>query len=374
MTEAIKLRVVHESEAERQYPRVKVPGFITISTTAGQKVFELRDVSAGGLGFVVDSDLLVAGKEYQAQLSTTLSGVEYRIKTAITLVHVDARKGFAGAHFQDIGRRELSALHLIINSYLCGDTLEPGDMINATTRDNFVKQRKKKKDDPGKLGFKAFFGTVFFGLIGLLALAVVAYQIYNQYLVDRSTTASISVDTLDVVMPRDGVFRSLIPEGENFVKSGQPIATYEVSALSFVDQETLSDASVINNLSSLANTGFSGTLFSPCDCIIKEVNALQGNQVSRGSTVITLVPEQAAPMVQAKFRFQDAAHLAKGKTVKLEVIGELKQLGGVISDYRMAENLLDSEGTRGVDVWVKPDQPLPLDWVNRPVQVVVSRL
>ncbi|WP_062264898.1 PilZ domain-containing protein [Endozoicomonas arenosclerae] len=367
--------LVHESEVQRQYPRVRLNGFISIQAGDSQISCELINISSGGVGFKVTDSELEAGATYTARIITAFAGVEYRINTSIVIVHIDSESHLAGAMFDDLGVRERSAIQLIINSYVSGELLEPEDMINGSKRDNFVTPRKKKKsDDPGKLGPKAFFGTAIYSLAGILACYLVLYQIYDHYLVDRSTTANLSINTVEMTMPRDAVFTSLIPEGETRVAKGQPLASYTVSAMSLINDRAINDPDVIENLDKLISQDFTTTLFSPCDCLIKEVGALDGTVVNRGKTIFQLIPDHQEVMVMAKFRFQDSAHLENNKNVVLEVVGENTTINGTISEFKMAQAALDAEGTRGVDVWIKPEEALPIEWVNRPVQVKVSRV
>jgi alginate biosynthesis protein Alg44 len=379
MNDLATKNLVHESEVQRQYPRVKLTGYISIKVGEAFKNYELMNLSSGGIGFKVTGSELESGEYYSARLVTAFAGVEYRIQTPLVIIYSDQKEESAGAMFDELGQRERSAIQLIVNSYISGELLEPEDMMNGSKRDNYVQPRKTKKvDDPGTLGFKAVFGTAIYSIIGLFAFFLVVYQVYDNYMVDRSTTASLSVTTIDVTMPRDAVFTNLIPEGatddSKRVIKGQPLASYTVSALSFIDEKALSDPEVISSLETLSSQDFTGTLFSPCDCLIKEVNAIEGALVNRGKPLFTLVPENQTVGVLAKFRFQDSAYLEAGKPVELEVVGEDKTVPGTIIEFKMAQAVLDAEGTRGVDVWIQPSGPLPVEWVSRPVQVKVSRL
>src|SRR3546814_19989805 len=45
--------VVHEAEAQRTHPRVRVPGIIHVAQSGGAHRYALNDLSAGGLSFGV---------------------------------------------------------------------------------------------------------------------------------------------------------------------------------------------------------------------------------------------------------------------------------------------------------------------------------
>ncbi len=375
MNEVVKHNIVHESEVQRQYPRVKVSGFVIFSNNKETRDCELINLSSGGIGFNVNQSIFTIGEELSCRLQIGFAGVEYSISVSVIICHLESDGAYVGARFDGLGQRERSAIQLIINSYISGNTVEPEDMINSTVRDNYVTVRKRKKnDDPGKLGIGAYLGTLMYGLIGLTAFALILLQIYDNYFVDRSVTASIGIKKLTVEMPKAGTFSSLLPLGSTHVKKGQPLGSYKVSALSFLDQEALKDQLLIDNLLDLGGKDFSGTLFSPCDCVINSVDAIDNSQVGRGDILFTLIPDQLKAEVHAKFRFQDASYLKVGKRVQLTVIGENKVMTGTVKDYRMAQSELDSEGTRGVDVWITTDEPIAINLLDRPVQVKINRL
>src|SRR3546814_15942165 len=53
MDDGTPTNVVHEAEAQRQHPRVRVPGIIHVAQSGGEHRYPLHDLSAGGLSFVV---------------------------------------------------------------------------------------------------------------------------------------------------------------------------------------------------------------------------------------------------------------------------------------------------------------------------------
>src|SRR3546814_11107188 len=64
--------VVHEAEAQRQHPRVRVPGIIHVAQSGGEHRYALHDLSAGGLSFVVtDGARFKLGDTYRARRSFT---------------------------------------------------------------------------------------------------------------------------------------------------------------------------------------------------------------------------------------------------------------------------------------------------------------
>src|SRR3546814_14213773 len=106
--------VVHEAEAQRQHPRVRVPGIIHVAQSGGEHRYALHDLSAGGLSFVVtDGARFKIGDTYRARLSFTVAPVAFVLPLSFQVRNLGGAGKRVGVVFQNPGARENAVLRQV---------------------------------------------------------------------------------------------------------------------------------------------------------------------------------------------------------------------------------------------------------------------
>ncbi|HET8883783.1 MAG TPA: PilZ domain-containing protein [Solimonas sp.] len=377
--------VVHEAEAQRQHPRVRVPGIVHVAQSRGEHRYGLHDLSAGGLSFIVgDHARFAVGEVYRARLSFTVAPVAFVLPVSFQIRNVSADGKRVGAMFQNLGAREIAVLRQIIGGTLAGELVATGEIITALSRDNFTKARQPQAANGGlngKARARALTMTVAMFAVGLLAFFYAIGKLYAMAFVTRASAAKIAAPSYSVAMPRDGTFFSLVPP-DGIVHKGQPLGSFQAAMLDVVQTDIGSLHLSPEQLSQLMGDQLKGTLTSPCDCKVQTQFAADGQYANRGQPLFELVPADAKPYVLARFRFDNIDDLPIGKTVAFTISGEGGERYGKVKDVRLlsaagseagansdARGLNNQGSVADVIVTIEPNRALDPELINRPVDV-----
>src|ERR1044071_467712 len=227
MEELGHAEVVHEAEAQRQSPRVKLRGRVHVLDKRKEEAFRLHDLSAGGLSFIAEGAPFKPGDQFTARLEVTVMTVTFTLRVRCEVRNKNADR--IGCQFQDLGPGEISALRRLIHGTLAGELVATGDVITALSRDNFVKARDLSRAGSGLTGTaraRALLMTALMFSLGLIAFVYAVDKLYELAFVTRATAAKIAAPTFVISMPRDGTFFSLVPD-DGHVKKGQPVASFQ---------------------------------------------------------------------------------------------------------------------------------------------------
>jgi len=380
--------VVHESEAQRQHPRVRIPGTLHLSRDGADLRYTLGDISAGGLSFMVgDGQRFRVGETLRGRIQFTIAPVAFALPISFQVRNVAEGGRRVGVQFQDLGPREIAVLRQLIGGTLAGELVATGDIITALSRDNFTKARPAKEAATGLSGkarARALTMTVVMFTIGVVAFFYAASKVYAMAFVTRASAAKIAAPTFNVAMPRDGTFFTLVPE-DGMVKKGQPLGAFQAAMLDVVQADVGSLNLTPQQLSELMGDQLRGTLSSPCDCKVQQQFAVDGQYVNRNMPLFELTPADAKPYVLARFRFDSIDKLPIGKTLAFNISGESGERYGTVRDVRLlgangaAESgssdirgLNNPGATADVIVSIEPQEPLDPQLINRPVDVSLS--
>lgn len=373
MNKRPNLNLVHEAEAQRQYARVKIPATLKVNfPEAEARYYRLVDISAGGFCINSAESEFVQGALHSGHIVFNVDGFKFMLEAKFQVRNINPVSKRVGCEFQELDPKQTAALRYLITSFLGGELVSTGDMLNTLARQNFTKSRQQieaERSAGGAGRFKALALSAIVFLIGLVAAGYVGTQLYNIFFVTASRTASLTTLRHEVVMPRAGDFSSLVEAGSK-VEKGQPIANFRAPIVEYMDRN-LSAVMSAQQLQSLASQYTSGTLTSPCDCVVAELTVGDKQYVSRGTKVFELVEEGGAPFVLAFFDFSAADNLKPGDQVKVEVMGEDRKLAGAIDSVRIAPELM---GKERLEVVVRLDEPLAPGYIDRPLRVSKSRL
>ncbi|MNP44586.1 Alginate biosynthesis protein Alg44 [compost metagenome] len=114
----------------------------------------------------------------------------------------------------------------------------------------------------------------------------------------------------------------------------------------------------------------SGTLTSPCDCVVARQLVDNGQYASKGQVIFQLVPRTTIPTVEARFSYRQFDDVQPGSRVHFTVAGEDQtRTGQIVNSTSLNSEDLSSD----IRVQIKPDESLPSELAGRPVAVDSNR-
>ncbi|RUT39064.1 alginate biosynthesis protein Alg44 [Pseudomonas sp. PAMC 29040] len=373
MNTQVNANVVHESEAQRQHARVKIPARLHFSG-ADRTPMEVKliDLSAGGLSFNAANQTFKAGDLIKGRLQFVIDNLGLTMDVDLLVRNADRQTGRVGCQFQNLDLQDIATLRHLITSHLSGDIVTMGEVLATLQRDNFTKARKVKDGGSGMSPFGRFKAVTFSAgifVVGLLAFGFVAKSVYGLYFVTQAQSALVSVQGLNITMPRDGTVQSLIKD-DQLAANGAPLATFSTSMLDVLKGHLDENQLQPENIETLFGKQMTGTLTSPCDCVVAEQLVANGQYASKGDVIFKLVPRNSEADVAARFSYRQFGNVLPGTRVNFQVAGEdAVRSGKIISSTSLDSDNLSSD----IRVQIKPDAPLDSALTGRPVEVSSDR-
>jgi alginate biosynthesis protein Alg44 len=195
MSTALNINVVHESEAQRQHARVRIPTKLRLQgADRDSQEARLDDLSAGGFSFHAKQPL-VQGQVYQGRLMFMIDslGLGMDVEFQVRSIEADGR---AGCQFQNLDTQEIATLRTLITSHMAGELVTVGDVLGTLQRENFTKSRGRKGGLGGMSAFERLRAVTFslgIFILGLAAFGLVFKTIYNVYFVSHATSGLVSL-------------------------------------------------------------------------------------------------------------------------------------------------------------------------------------
>jgi len=373
MNTAVNANVVHESEAQRQHARVKIPAKLRFFGPDRTPV-EARviDLSAGGLAFNAGQLPLKIGDVYKARLQFVIDNLGLAMDVELQVRSFDRQTGRAGCQFQNLEPQDISTLRHLITSHLAGDIVSMGEVLATLQRDNFTKARKVKDGGHGMSAFGRLRAVTFslgIFIVGVAAFGFIFKSVYGMYFVSHAQAGLVSVPGMNITMPRDGTVQSLI-KADGVAAKGAPLATFSTSMLDVLkghlDEDQLQPAKV----EELFGKQMTGTLTSPCDCTVAQQMVANGQYASKGDVIFQLVPRNSEANVEARFSYRQFSDVRPGTSVRFQIAGEDKsRTGKIVSSTSLKSADLSSD----IRVLIQPDETLDSSLAGRPVEVNSDR-
>ena len=372
MNTAVNVNVVHESEAQRQHARVRIPAKLRYMDAERQmQEVKVDDLSAGGLSFHAKKALPV-NEVTRGRLQFVVDNLGLSMDVEFLVRTSNPDTGRTGAEFQNLEPRDIATLRHIITTHLSGELISVGDVLSTLQRENFTKARKQKDSGSGLSAFgrlKAVTVSLGVFVVGIAAFGFVAKSLYGLYFVSHTEASVVAVPTSTVTMPRDGSMQGLVQTGA-LVAKGAPLATFNTSMLDLLkghlDDSQLEPARV----EELFGKQLSGTLTSPCDCVVARQLVDDGQYASKGQPVYQLIPRTTNPMVEARFSYRQFDEVKPGTRVSFQVAGEDQvRTGRIVSSTSLDNDNLAAD----LRVQIKPDEGLPAELAGRPASVNSDR-
>jgi mannuronan synthase len=339
--------VVHETEAQRQHPRIRIPAQLRLDSERGGAVFRVHDISAGGFSFDADTHLLKLGKRLSGTLVFVIDGIDLGLRVSFEVRHQNSN-GRTGCRFDALGAAETSALRQLIGAHLAGELATVGDVLATAARDSYVRPRAASLLPAQRRGVfergRAVLLTTLIFLVGIIAFTYTASKLYTVIFVMQASAAKVAAPTFSIAMPRDGTFFNLVP-ADGIIHKGQPLGSFQAAMLDVVQNDPSALHLTPAQLSDLLGESLKGTLASPCDCKVLQHYALDSQYVNRNQPLMELIPLDAKPYVLARFHFEDLDRLQPGRTVALQINGAADSRYGTIRRVRLlqsATNAIDA--------------------------------
>lgn len=345
--------IVHESEAQRQHIRLKMPIYVEI----GGRVISTHDWSAGGVALdwpegVMQqlSSSLAIGKRLEGHMIFTFDGFDLTMPMRFETRHLNREARRIGCRFAGLDRRQMSLLQFFTSAYIAGEVIRAGDILDVVSRNNFTARRaipdaEEGLDRAGKLRrrMKRWAGV---GLVVLASLGLATYvaaAAYEKLYVVQASSASVATDLVAVESPAAGkVFFQPQPLDAE-VQVGEPLLTITTGSGSAI------------------------SIDSPCKCVIKERLADSQAWARSGQPLMKLAPVDAEPYVKAYIRFEDALKVAPDQQARIAVRG-MKDMKGVVTGIRA-----DAPGSAGFAlVTIAPEETLPIASIDDPALVRID--
>lgn len=362
-----KLSFVHESEVQRQYARIRIPGDLVVVQCDQTVRCKLWDISAGGCSFKPPDDGFDLDGLQTGELQLRINDIGIAIPIHFQAIDTDPNTGFSRCAFQDLGSREASVLHHIIGSFLAGELVSVGDILHTLGRENFTKPRLHSNGElAGSARTKAIVRTGVMLALGFAAFVYASSRIYDLYFVTHASAARVSAAVSTISMPRDGVFSSLVP-ADRMVKKGAPLGSFQTLMSDLIDTQALAQRVDLGQLAKIIGLPMKGTITSPCDCRVLMQYVADQQYVGKGQMLFDLVAEDLEPYVLARFLYDDVDKITPGTGVKFRISGEADERNGHIERVRSLGQ--GDEVESEVVAEVKPDEPISPQLIGSPASL-----
>lgn len=339
-------QIVHENETQRQFIRLQLPAMADINGVR----FTVKDLSSGGMAVRDVPADFKTGQIHGIKLILPFADFTLDIEIKAEIQYIDKKLKVAGCRFIDLKPSQLSILNQVIQSFISGDIMDGGDILNVVSRENFVNVRKNNEDYSlnkiEKLRVYSIYTLVAVAII--LVSSFIIGNIMDRLFVIKTSQAQVLISTIDIKNPINGTFQSSLPTNAKTVQKGDEVAVIK---------------SPIGNIAS--------KIMSPCDCYIAEQHILEGQYSALNTTLFTFIDITEKPVVEAYIDTENLSKIDETTEAIISITGMKQKIKGrVVSSHLSAVNhspsLAPSQAGRLV---IEPSTSLPIDFNNRHASV-----
>lgn len=358
-------QIVHESEAQRQFVRIQMPAKAELNGSE----YAVRDLSSGGIGLLDVTGDYRKGQTLEIVLNLPFNDFALDVRLEGQVQNFDSKTKVLGCRFTNLTTRQISLLNHVLKSFIAGDVIASGDIINVVSRDNFVRVRNQKSAAPvdGKnLIVRQIVPMAAIGVLALLALFVIGGNIFEGTALVKSANAVVTADVVTVRTATDGIVTTLLAKDAVTVDRGAALASVS------------SSGAAGSSVGPTQPTAGSTQLTSPCDCFVARRYAEEGTFITAGSPIVSLIPKDAQAWVSVTMDMQDIQRLSVDDRAVVEISGANVKVSGRVAQIESntgpfaaaafgavaGQSLLP-----GAVVKIKLDQKVPIDLIGRPAQV-----
>jgi alginate biosynthesis protein Alg44 len=338
-------QIVHESEVHRQHIRLKIPIQVEVDGVR----YQVDDWSVGGFGVESVMTSRQPGERFSIRLIFPFEEFEMTMRLDARMVYVDQDHGRFGCAFTGMTKEHGDIFRYLVDAYLAGEVVSAGDILQVRARDNTAAARLQPgyepflEDESWAVKLRHYGALAGFGLAGLALLAVVALGLKERFFTIAASSATIEAPVVEIRAPVDGRFISALEPGER-----------------------LFDGTLLGTVQALDGTIV--PLESPCDCLVLEQLALNGQHYQIGDDLVVLIGAEEPLMIRAQLPLEQAERLEVGDRAEVRVPGRAEPIYGQIERINFRPSLASlREGAeqmvsrRLAQVVVRPDRPFEFE-------------
>ncbi len=350
-------QIVHEAETQRQHVRLNLPAQVEIDG----KLFTVKDLSSGGMALRECNDHVKKGQIIHCKLFLPFNDFTLDLGLEAEVLYIDKKSNSAGCRFINLTPSKISILNHVLKSFMTGDLVNSGDLINVVSRENFVNIRKNKEDvelsQIEKIKRYGVYGLII--ITGLFLAFFIIQNIMNKIFVVQSSAGVVQGSKIEILAPMSGVLSLSLPEGSMTVRKGQMIG--EITG-----QE---NTALVTDALETITVNRPTQIISPCDCTIIQSNILGSEYVPQDKKLYTLIPQKEELTIVVTVSVQDVHRLNIGTHATVDILGEKQKLKGKIINIVMNDSAFSFDQVPTAKVILKTDVRLAIDLMNRPVSV-----
>lgn len=327
------LKIVHESEVQRQHVRVEIPAGVRI----GGRTYKIKNLSAGGFALHETGRIR---EERDGRVEFVFPFPGYALQCVCKASQLGGwDKGAARFRFTGLGGAQMALISHIVRARMAGTLVDGGELLNIAGRGGFAELKSRLPQE--RIGWRQAFWRVapaaLFSAAGLAGLLFMLGNAYERSAIFKSYQAVVEAGTIAVRAQEEGEVRLLLSDVAEKVAKGQPLAVIE-------------------------RRGKEGPVIaSPCDCSIRQRLVQDGEFRAFGETLFTLVPSDAAPWITALVPPEKAHHFRLQDDVRVRIAGEGGFVAGHIADI--------GSGEGGARIRIRPEKKMSTDLLGRPAYV-----
>ncbi len=349
--------VVHESETQRQHIRIELPA----ETEICDQRYKIKNISAGGVCIRTKKNITFPSGIHNLKIFFHFENFSFHLDVRASLIYYNSEKNESGFAFHEMNARQISLINHVIKSYLSGHIVSEGDIMDVVTRENFVPVRDERYSNDNKArGFlRRFLPMSIIVAIGLTSLFLILGNIYESTSIVKSYMGIVEGETFSVRAQSNGIYKSLLPEDVDIVRKDQPLAVLHMESSSYA-------SSVVGAVGPIApaSTGKEFTILSPCDCLIVQRYAQEGEFCALGDPIFKLMPQNGKTWVTANLAPEQIYRLQLMDDAHIKIAGEGSYIEGNVAEFMAPE--LDKDIAK---VKVKTTTPLPPESLGNIVYV-----
>jgi alginate biosynthesis protein Alg44 len=346
---APQTQIVHESETQRQHVRLPLPAQAEI----GGKIHDVKDLSSGGVGIRGVVGDYKRGQHVNIRLRLPFTTFSFDVNLEAEVQHYDKNEKVLGCLFVNLTADQISLLNHVLRAFMAGDIIGTGDLLQIATRNNFGRARNQignAADRAAPSLSKQIPGMLLVAFIGFILAAFVIGNIYDSLFIVRTTDALVVGPAVQVRAPSEGLFKSALNPEAPTVTQGQQIGSVKPSA-----------------------GGSAAELQSPCNCYVSKTYNADGDYVSAGAKMVSLVPMDAKPWIVADVDPSLVAKLPPEAKATIVIVGTKATFTGHVASTE--SGLVDADRpSTGSPVVLKivADQKIPLTDINKPATITFA--
>lgn len=335
---AAHAQISHESETQRQYPRFSLPSRGLLN---GKECI-IKNLSAGGAALCKVEGSFSRGKKIAIDLVLPFKGFSLGTTLNAEVVYCNSAEKTVGCRFVNQGTEQISFLNHAIKSFIAGEIVTAENVLNIAARNNFTKSRAHANGNAAGTSFmRQLPGLILVLIIGVLIAALIAGNLYNSMFIVKAGDAAVTGPLVAVRTMTEGVYRSQLDPGLTLIRKNQDIGSVTPAG------------------------GNAVVIQSPCDCYITKTYAANGELISHGQQIMSLVPMNSVPWIVAEIDPDQGKKISPDSVATVSVFGSRHSYTGRV--VSMESPLADHRtgGSRTVLMKIILQQKLPVDFVNR---------